>query len=241
MKYYYDLHIHSCLSPCADDEMTPNNIVNMARLCGLDVIALADHNSVRNVRAAIDVSVREKGPLVIPAMELTTQEEIHAVALFPDMDSAEAFEKTVRAGQLKIKNRTEVFGRQLILNSLDDIVGEEENLLITATDLSIEKAALLTAYHGGILFPAHVDRASNGIISILGGISKSIGFTSVEVSPVCGEALKDSLRAEGYIILHNSDAHFLSGFNEQADNFFELDKLDAVSVLAALKRKIQHI
>ncbi|MDO5479206.1 MAG: histidinol-phosphatase, partial [Clostridia bacterium] len=29
MKLYYDLHIHSALSPCGDNDMTPNNIVNM--------------------------------------------------------------------------------------------------------------------------------------------------------------------------------------------------------------------
>ena len=44
MKIYYDFHIHSCLSPCGDSEMTPNNLVNMAQLAGLSAIALTDHD-----------------------------------------------------------------------------------------------------------------------------------------------------------------------------------------------------
>ena len=38
MNLAYDLHIHSCLSPCGDDDMTPANIAGMAALKGLDVV-----------------------------------------------------------------------------------------------------------------------------------------------------------------------------------------------------------
>ena len=79
-KFYYDLHLHSCLSPCGDMDMTPNNIVNMAKLLGLDVIALTDHNTSLNCEAAMKVG-EEVGVLVIPGMELTTSEDIHAVCL----------------------------------------------------------------------------------------------------------------------------------------------------------------
>ena len=85
MRCYYDLHLHSCLSPCGDMDMTPNNLVNMAKLLGLNVIALTDHNSSRNCAAAMAVG-REIGLTVIPGMELTTCEDIHAVCLFPDLE-----------------------------------------------------------------------------------------------------------------------------------------------------------
>ena len=49
MRIAVDLHIHSALSPCADDDMTPNNIVNMAMLKKLDAISITDHNSCDNV------------------------------------------------------------------------------------------------------------------------------------------------------------------------------------------------
>ena len=51
-SYRYDLHLHSCLSPCGDTDMTPNNLVNMAALLGCDIIALTDHNTCRNTPAA---------------------------------------------------------------------------------------------------------------------------------------------------------------------------------------------
>ena len=36
---FVDLHIHSCLSPCSDDDMTPANICGMAHIKGLQAIA----------------------------------------------------------------------------------------------------------------------------------------------------------------------------------------------------------
>ena len=63
--YHYDLHIHSCLSPCGDNDMTPNNLVQMALLSGCDVIALTDHNTCRNAPAAMEAGARN-GLLVIP-------------------------------------------------------------------------------------------------------------------------------------------------------------------------------
>ena len=77
-EYHYDLHMHSCLSPCSDDDMTPNNMVNMALMNGLDIIAVTDHNAVGNCAAAMEVG-RRNGLTVLPGMELTTSEEIHEV------------------------------------------------------------------------------------------------------------------------------------------------------------------
>ena len=90
MRVYYDLHIHSCLSPCGDNDMTPNNIVNMSLLNGMDMIALTDHNSCKNCRAAVRAG-EEAGVTVVPGMELTTSEEAHVVCLFPTVEQAEAF------------------------------------------------------------------------------------------------------------------------------------------------------
>ena len=95
MRAYYDLHIHSALSPCGDNDMTPNNIVNMSMIKGLDVIALTDHNSCANVRAAMSAAVGKL--LVIPGMEIETSEEVHMVALFPDADAAEDMECILKA------------------------------------------------------------------------------------------------------------------------------------------------
>ena len=100
---FYDFHIHSCLSPCGDDEMTPANLVGMAKVKGLDVIALTDHNSCRNCPAAI-VHGEQYGITVIPGMELCTVEEVHVICLFPDLPSALAFDAYVYERLLPIRN-----------------------------------------------------------------------------------------------------------------------------------------
>ena len=82
MRLFCDLHIHSCLSPCGDELMTPNNIAGMAMLKGLDAIAVADHNSARNL-PALSKTCAAMGVLLLPAMELTTAEEAHLLSYFP--------------------------------------------------------------------------------------------------------------------------------------------------------------
>ena len=46
-----DLHIHSCLSPCGEEDMTPCNIAGMGYLNGLRIMALTDHNTAKNCPA----------------------------------------------------------------------------------------------------------------------------------------------------------------------------------------------
>ena len=108
---YYDLHLHSCLSPCGDDDMTPANIVGMAAVKGLDVIALTDHNSCKNCPAAMKHG-EEYGVTVIPGMELTTSEEVHVVCLFPELNDALDFDQYVYERILPIKNKKNIFGEQ---------------------------------------------------------------------------------------------------------------------------------
>ena len=131
MKLYYDFHIHSCLSPCGDEDNTPNNIVNMALLKGLNVIALADHNTGKNCPAVMAVG-RKNGLVVLPAMELTTSEDIHILCLFERYEDLQKLEEHISSRRMKIANRPEVFGRQLIMNEKDEVIGEEEHLLIVS-------------------------------------------------------------------------------------------------------------
>lgn len=147
-----DLHIHSCLSPCGDEEMTPYNLVNMAKVMGLDILALTDHNSSLNCPAAARAA-EEAGIAFVPGMELTTSEEVHVVCLFPDVDSALAFSGYVAERLPKIKNRLDIFGEQLIMDDRDGILGREENLLSTASFISI-----------GEVFPARL-RLRRGLLS----------------------------------------------------------------------------
>ena len=235
MKYYYDLHLHSCLSPCGDMDMTPNNITGMAAILGLDVIALTDHNTSLNCEATIEAGKRN-GVLVIPGMELTTSEDIHAVCLFPTLERALDWSEYVDNHRIKVKNRPEIYGRQVIMNSLDEEIGETEHLLLPATEISIMNAHDLVGDFGGICYPAHIDRDSYSILSVLGEIDESCGFTVAELAD---KTKLDPLKKlhpilGGMKIVTNSDAHYLESMLD-AENRLELPELSAEAVISFLR------
>jgi len=213
--YYYDFHVHSCLSPCADDDMTPNNLAGMAALKGLQILALTDHNSCKNCPAFFE-ACRRQGIIPIAGMELTTAEDIHLVCLFETLELAMTFDQVIEKHRMPIPNRPEIFGNQLILDGEDEPIGVEETLLISATDLPIEEAVDLARAYGAHVHPAHIDRESSGIVAILGDIPEEYGFYAFE--------LKDAQKVEEYMarfsqirkeaILVSSDAHRLWEINE---------------------------
>lgn len=211
----YDLHIHSCLSPCGEDEMTPANIIGMAKLIGLDIIALTDHNTCRNCKATMHFG-KEEGIIVIPGMELTTIEEVHVVCLFPTLKDAMAFDSYVYERLIKIENQEKIFGHQLEMNEKDEIVRSEPYLLINATSIAFSETYDLVKSFHGITFPAHIDKSSNSLISNLGFIPEDSSFTCVELRDL--ENLHSFQKIHPYLkecrIITNSDAHQLIDLNE---------------------------
>ncbi|MDR0855961.1 MAG: PHP domain-containing protein [Clostridiales bacterium] len=207
-----DLHIHTALSPCADDDMTPNNIIGMSVLNGLSVVAITDHNSCRNVRACREIG-QKHGIYVIPGMELTTQEEIHIVCLFPDVSDAEAFSAAVYDALPPIVNKPRVFGNQLVYDGRDVVTAHEERLLITATRIPVTEVVALVAARRGICYPAHIDREANGILSILGDIHPELRFAACEFSPRADEAVR--ARYAHLTPVTASDAHALGDIADE--------------------------
>ena len=218
MKYYYDLHLHSALSPCGDMDMTPNNIVNMAKISGLDIIAVTDHNSAGNCRAVEKVG-REKGLVVLSGIELETSEEVHIIMLFDSAEKAEQAHNHIKQRQLKIPLKKDVYGQQIYYDESDNEIGEEENLLTTATDIGVYEVVKLATRYGGIAYPAHIDRQSNGIIQMLGDVADDMNFSAVEVSKNASDELIEKYQKRGYKIIYSSDAHYLYDINEQSKNF----------------------
>lgn len=221
-KYYYDLHIHSCLSPCADDDNTPANIVGMAALSGLNIIALTDHNSTKNCPAFFDAA-KAFGIIAVAGMELTTSEDIHVICLFEELDDAMKFGEEIQKHIIQIRNRPDIFGRQLIVDSDDTVIGEEEYLLSNATDISVDDVPALVSSFGGICYPAHIDREANGIIAVLGTIPKSSDFNAVEFHR--GDKIADyeeKFSLEKKVKLICSDAHYLEDIKDK-ENYFLLD------------------
>lgn len=236
MKYFYDLHLHSCLSPCGDMDMTPNNLVNMAKLLGLDVIALTDHNTCLNCEAAMAVG-DEIGLLVIPGMELTTAEDIHAVCLFPTLDQALSFSKYVDERRIHVRNKAEIYGRQVIMNAEDEEIGEIEDLLLPASFIGIAEAYRAAKEHGGICYPAHIDRDSYSILSVLGEIDQYSGFKTAELADI--SKLDDLKKLHPILnelnIVTCSDAHYLENMRD-AENTLDLPELTREAVIEYLDR-----
>ena len=221
-RYYYDLHIHSCLSPCADNDMTPCNIAGMAAINGLGIVALTDHNSTKNCRAFFAAAKRH-GIVPIAGMELTTAEDVHIVCLFPSLEAAEKFDDEYRSFRILYKNRKDIFGDQLILDEEDNVIGEEEHLLLNASTLSIENAERLAKKYGAAVFPAHIDRDENGIIAALGCVPETPHFHAVEFRD--RESIGEYSEKYGLsdkLILTESDAHYLWDISE-AENYIELE------------------
>ncbi len=220
-RYYYDLHIHSCLSPCADNESTPNSIAGMAFLNGFNIVALTDHNTCKNCPAFFEACERYS-ITAVAGMELTTAEDIHVVCLFERLDDAMRFDREVEGRRMKIKNRESIFGEQLILDGADNVIGRDEYLLSAATDIPLDDVPALVGKFGGICYPAHIDREANGIISILGTIPETPRFSFYELR----DTENVGTYGEKYLIpkerfLIDSDSHSLETLRD-AECFIEL-------------------
>lgn len=215
-RYYYDLHLHSCLSPCADDGNTPNDLVGMGVLAGLQVMALTDHNTCGNCPAFFEAAKRQ-GIIPIPGMELTTAEDIHMVCLFPSLEEAMAFHRVVQERRVLIENRPDIFGQQLLMDGEDTVIGIESYLLSNATTIPVEESVTLAAAYGGVCYPAHIDRDSNGILAVLGSLPDEPKFSCAELHD--GEKEADiRLRCPqlaGKPMVISSDAHCLWDVQEK--------------------------
>lgn len=223
MKYYYDLHIHSNLSPCGDKDMTPNNIVNMAYIKNLDIISVTDHNSCKNF-PAVKKLCNKKNITVIPGLEVNSKEEVHLLCYFKDYKNCSEFSDIIYQSLPKIKNKSKIFGEQLIYNDKDEII-EKENILLTgASKYSINEIINLVKKYKGIVVPSHVNRRANGIIGVLGFIPEKLDFKYIEISDIVNTKSLKNLQ-KNYKILKNSDAHKLEDISER-NNYLEIESVD---------------
>ncbi|MEG0108707.1 MAG: PHP domain-containing protein, partial [Lachnospiraceae bacterium] len=213
---YYDLHLHSCLSPCGDDEMTPSNIVGFATLNGLDVIAVTDHNSCKNCLASMKCG-EAYGITVIPGMELCTSEEVHVLCLFPSIQDAMDFDTYVYKHLIPITNKEDIFGRQQICNEDDEITGTVRNLLINSTDISFDSVSNLVSEYHGVWIPSHIDKNTTSLLSNLGFVPPDASFTCFEIQDLTHlhKLRKDNPYLNSCNVICNSDAHYLKDIRKQ--------------------------
>lgn len=196
-----DLHVHSCLSPCGDLEMSPKLIAREARACGLGAVALCDHNSALNCPAFRSACLAE-GLLGIYGLEMTTREELHVLCLFAQAEAALELGDLVYARLVSGPYDAERFGDQVYVDENEVILGSVEKHLIGAVDLSLAEAAAETARRGGIFVPAHIDRSTFSVSSQLGFLPDG-SYDAVEITRPGAVA-----SARGYPAIASSDAHF---------------------------------
>ncbi|SKA83715.1 hypothetical protein SAMN05443428_105151 [Caloramator quimbayensis] len=234
MHIYIDFHIHTALSPCGDSDMTPNNIVNMAKLKGLDAIAITDHNSCENAKSCIEAG-KTAGILVIPGMEIQTREDVHALCLFRNIESAMTFQDLVYNSLPQLKNRPNVFGEQILFDCRDNVIGINDRLLLTSSNISFNEACNLVKKLNGAFIPAHIDRNSFSVIYNLGFIPDNLPIKTVEYSKYEDlKRLKDSkIIKPDYRFIKSSDAHYLWDILER-ESFIDVDEFTVSNIIDVL-------
>lgn len=234
MNCFFEFHLHSCLSPCGSDDMTPADLAGMCALAGYDVVALTDHNTVGNC-AAFCRAAEHYGMLAIPGMELTTSEEIHVVCLFPDLTSAQTFGGYVRDRLPSTPNQPDYFGRQLIMDEEGTVLGEEQSLLLGSTTISVGEVHALVSALGGVSYPAHIDHSTFSLLSNLGLWMPEAGFTLAELSPTCPEGFTQRPDLKGLRFITGCDAHYLHEIPDP-NQAMELTERSPQAVLNWLRR-----
>jgi PHP family Zn ribbon phosphoesterase len=209
-EFKADMHIHSCLSPCSDWEMSPKKIVRRSLEVGLDLIAVCDHNSAENAGAAMHEGEKQ-GLRVLPGIEICSKEEVHILALFDELEQALEMQEFIYSN-LPGENKPEVFGYQVVANERDEVLGENSRLLIGATQIGLHDIVKKTHLLGGISVSCHVDRPAYGIINQLGFIPGDLTLDGVEVSYriKLADAQKKIPGIQNFPCVTASDAHYLN-------------------------------
>ena len=202
----FDLHIHSCLSPCANLEMSPSEIVKRAVAAGMDGIALTDHQSARNTPAVAECA-RRAGLKCLLGLEVCTAEEVHTLALFDTPEQALALTEWVYEAMPKRVNDPDTFGDQPVVTWDDEIVEMEWRILAMGCRRTIPETAEKCHALGGLYLAAHVDRPNFSVFSQLGSIPAGC-FDAVELSRTADET-RWFPKVKGYAVTRSSDAHNL--------------------------------
>ncbi|MDD4776768.1 MAG: PHP domain-containing protein [Fermentimonas sp.] len=218
-----DLHIHTCLSPCGDEDMSPRNIIRIAKERDMQIIAITDHNTTRNVRVCMELGMR-KGVFVIPGCEVNTVEEVHCLCYFPDLQVLDKFQQFLDSRIADLINDPEKFGYQVAVDESDVIIYEEERSLFTGIMDGIDALAEEVHKLGGIFVPAHIDRPVNSLLSQLGFIPPDLKYDALEVSKrtLLSDFEKMHPELAGEFFLRNSDAHYTDDI-AKAYNRFEME------------------
>ncbi|NMB99683.1 MAG: PHP domain-containing protein [Thermoanaerobaculaceae bacterium] len=226
-----DLHIHTCLSPCADLEMSPQNIVQKSLQKKIDIIGITDHNSSKNAKGVFDAASKANLKIIL-GMEITTKEEVHLLGYFPSFEALNKFQKFIDKNLEKTKDKR-VVENQVIANAKDEVLGFLKVNLFSAVKQPLVKIVEEIHKVGGLALPAHIEREGFGIIGQLGFFPENVKFDGVECYDRKSPLIQDVL--EKYTSLTSSDAHRIEEIGKRT-TLFKIKEPSFEEFEKALKR-----
>ena len=212
-----DMHVHTCLSPCACDTMLPRIVVAAAISRQLNIVAVCDHNSTDNVQAMI-LAAEEQDLAVVRGVEITSREEVHILGLFDDDQALREINALIER-HLSGRNDEEAFGEQWVVDADGEITGISQRLLIGATSLSVERIVDVIHQLGGLAIASHIDREAFGIIGQLGFVPAGLQLDALELSPSAVPCRDSYSRQYDLPLVTSSDAHCPGDIGRSATTF----------------------
>ncbi|HOV28817.1 MAG TPA: PHP domain-containing protein [Synergistales bacterium] len=233
-----DLHIHTVLSPCGGLDMGAPEIVARALKCGLEVVAVTDHNTCRNA-AAVMKAARGKQLVVFPGLEVQSSEDIHAVVLFGTLEEALDFEAWLWEGFPKVLNRPELFGEQILIDEENRILAEEPILLVQGARRSIDEIVTEARSRNGVVFLSHVDREAFSYPAVLGPIPVDYPVDALELTCYATEKTVENCRkaCPSFPLIRNSDAHTLAQIEPRCSTAFLVEEPDFQNLRRAFRNE----
>lgn len=235
-QFVADLHVHSVLSPCAEVEMTPRNIVWHAAQHGIDIVAITDHNACDNAAAAFEAA-KGTNVVILPGMEVETKEEVHMIVLFEKMRQLIEWEKFVNLHMSGRFNDEKKFGAQFVVNAEDELIRIKPEMLLTSLTIGLSEVYAKVTDIGGICIASHVDRPANSLFAQLGFIPPDITLAAVEISRNISpsEAITAFPQIGNLPIVTSSDAHTMEDFINGPKTVFYIDGPTLPEIQQALK------
>ncbi len=233
--FWVDLHLHTVLSPCGELEMGAPEIAWTYRAAGIALCAVTDHNDIANVPAVR--SAAEEMPVVLSGMEVQTAEDIHIVVLFPDDHTAAGYREWLWKEMPQRANDPGIFGEQLVIDSDNNILDEQQTLLVQGVGYSVDEVAAEAWERGALVIPAHIDRPSFSYESVLGRVPDDFPCHALELSPAVSHAAFAAWR-ERYperVFIRSSDSHRLSSIARDRCTVMLLEEPSFEEVSMALK------
>ncbi len=229
MKLAYDIHIHSVLSPCADELVTPNNILNMAHLNELDIVAVTDHNSLKQLPTIFDIA-ESYDFLVVPGVELQL-EGGHLLAYFNE-DDYKTFDQELE----QYLNHNDPTEEQVIMDVFDLEVEQYPYSLTGDLNCSLHEMLQIIRKHNGVTILAHIDKDAYSLKNVL----KREDMEYIDGMEVTKYVDMESLLyqyplLQGLPVYKNSDSHTVTSLSRRSQ-YIDLEEQTIEAFLQKVRR-----